>query len=473
MSLKVKPDRKIFMVVLFFSLFMLIQRTGSTLFLLIYFMFSEFAFYIYLSSQKKVCKNSRRLFLMMLFFWFQEFVSAQENATLRYAVYVLEIMLIAYLVVYSFCHIKLINLKQFKITTIVLCTLLVIDFIGVLMAYKKPMLFLYSAYDSCKYFALIYYILAIRMSKEEIKELLDLVAGIVIMHTFCAIMQFTGSQLFFDFFRGRFKIVTRIGSFRSIGMFPYGIELGNYCCVLFAIYYNFSKLIEKDKRTFYSIIEVCLIICIITSGTRTAMANVAFLYIAANFNNVKHWMKTVLVIVGILIIGSNFINIEDVISRTMWDVSIELPRTYYMKKGIEIWKDYPIFGIGYNTFGSSKYRERTNDVIFDKYNAHKFDYANLATTDSFAVEIIPEFGILGIMTIVLYGYYIYTCFRKKRNKKFYKMFVMMIISITIMSINTATSYINPHIGTWFWIACGFLLDSEPKENLLPDRMKNN
>ena len=37
---------------------------------------------------------------------------------------------------------------------------------------------------------------------------------------------------------------------------------------------------------------------------------------------------------------------------------------------------------------------------------------------------------------------------------------MIILSITIMSINTSTPYINSHIGTWFWIACGFLLNTE-------------
>lgn len=464
MNLKVRPNCKVPIVILFFCFFILVQRTESALLLIVYFLFSEMVLWYYLSCDKRTSKNARRLFLIMLFFWFQEFTSAQENTVLRYVVYALEIFLIIYLLMYSLGHIKYMNIQQAKITTIALCSFLAFNFLGVLITYDNPILFFYSAYDSCKYFVLIYYILAIRMSKGEIQDLLELIAGIVIMNTFCAVMQFVGNEFFFDAFRGRFKIVTRMGSFRSIGMFPYGIELGNYSCVLFAVYYNYSKLIQKEKRIFYLLIEICLLICIITSGTRTSMANVAFLYVVANISNVRRWMKTFLVIISVLIIGSNFINIEDVIARTKWDVSIELPRTYYMRKGLEIWKDHPFFGIGYNMYGSLKYRERTNDVIFDTYDAHKFDYANLATTDSFAVELIPEYGIMGILTIIWYGYFIYKCYRRKINRQYYKIFIMVILSITIMSINTATSYINPHIGTWFWIACGFLLEEESPQN---------
>lgn len=460
MRAKIKLNKRIIIVMLFFALFMMIQRMENTLLVLIYFLFSEMFFYLFLIRDKKTTKNSRRLFLIMLFFWFQEFVSAQANVTLRYSVYALEVLLIIYLMGYSLKHLKLINMRQVKITTIVLCTFLCFDLLAILITYRKISVFLYSAYDSCKYFVLIYYILSIRMSKNEMADLLELVAGIVFMHTFYAVMQFSGNTMFFDIFRGRFDIVTRMGSFRSIGMFPYGIELGNYSCVLFAIYYNFSKVSEREKRRFYLIIEVCLVICIITSGTRTSMANVMVLYIAANFSNAKQWVKTLFIILSVLIVGSNFIDIADIISRTKWDVSIELPRTYYMKKGIEIWKDHPFLGVGYNTYGSLKYRERTNDVIFDTYDIHKFDYANLTTTDSFIVEIVPEFGILGIFVIMLYGSYIFKCYRKKRDKEYNRIFIMIILSITIMSINTSTPYINSHIGTWFWIACGFLLNTE-------------
>lgn len=135
-----------------------------------------------------------------------------------------------------------------------------------------------------------------------------------------------------------------------------------------------------------------------------------------------------------------------------------------MKKGIEIWADNPFFGIGFNTYGSAKYRKRTNDIIFDTYDIHKFDYANLATTDSFIVELLPEFGVFGILIILLYGKYIIKNYRKKQsNVKFFSIYKYIIISITIMSINTSTAYINAHIGSWFWIACGMLLCDDLEE----------
>lgn len=462
MSINLRKCNRVLIIMLFFVLFIFVQRMDNTYLLVIYFFIGELALYLYLSASKRISRKSIRLFIIMLFFWFQEFASAQEHQVLRYIVYGAEIILILYLLGYSFKHIKKINGRQFRITSIVLGALLLLNFIAILITYRKPVIFLYSAYDSCKYFSLIYYMLALRISKDEFKELLDLLAGVVIMHTICAVLQFLGNNLFFDVFRGKYKIVTRAGSFRSIGMFPYGIELGNFCCVLFALYYNFSKSI--DKKIFYMILEICLVMCILVSGTRTAIANVFFVFIMSNIDNVKTWLRTVSVIVSVIIVGTNFINVEEIIARTKWDVSIELPRTYYMRKGIEIWADHPFFGIGYTTYASAKYRERTNDVIFDQYNAHAFDYANLATSDSFLVEIIPEYGIFGIVVILLYGRQIWLFFRKKKqNKTIHKGFVLVIASIFIMSFNTSSSLFSAHIGSWFWIACGMLLSHDPDE----------
>lgn len=460
MSIRIKPDNRIIAVIFFFVLFMILQRLGSGMLLAGYFIVGEAFFYFYLRGKRNTSRNTRRLFMLMLFFWFQEFTSAQENTGLRYTVYALEVIVILYLFIYSFRHMRNINHKHFKTTTIALFAFLIFNFLGIMITYGNLVVFALSTYDSCKYFVLIYYVLATRVSKEDVKDLLYLLSGIVIMHTVCAVMQFMGNELFFDMFRGRYEIVTRVGSFRSIGMFPYGIELGNYCCVLFALYHSFSRSVEKKKKTLYTIIQICLLVCIITSGTRTAMANVAFIYIILNIANYKRWLKVILVAICVLLVGSNFISYEEIITRTLWDISIELPRNYYFNKGIDIWKDHPLFGIGYNTYASAKYRERTGDIIFDTYDAHKFEYANLATSDSFAVELIPEFGIMGILTIALYGYYIFKNYKMKSEKDYYKAFVVVIVSISIMSINTATSYINPHIGTWFWISCGVLLCKE-------------
>lgn len=461
MKLKFRFNLEIITVILFFSLFMMIQRMNNIYLLTAYFFFGELAIYFYLTFKKKVGRNAKRLFLIMLFFWFQEFASAQEQPFLRYSLYFLEVLLIIYLFCYGLKHRKKRNRHQFNITTFVLIGLLFVNFISTMLTYGNLSIFLYSSYDSCKYFALIYYVLALNTSMDEFKDLLDLLAGIVIMHAFCALIQFTGSETFFDIFRGRFKIVTRTGNFRAIGMFPYGIELGNYSCILFALYYNYSKMLDKSIRGFYIFIEVLLVLCVLVSGTRTSMANIIFLVIISNVNSVRGWAKTGLILMTVVIAGSNLINIEEVITRTKWDMSIELPRTYYMKKGIEIWKDNPLFGIGFNTYGSAKYRKRTNDVIFNTYNAHDFDYANLATTDSFMVEIIPEFGILGISILLFFTYEVIRQYRKKRiNKQYYKMFIILNFSILVMSFNTSTAFINPHIGSWFWISCGFLLGED-------------
>ena len=432
-------------IVLFFILFMVVQRLGNAYVLIAYFLLGLLALYCILSSSKTVGKTSKRMFLIMLFFWYQEFASAQENRALRYVIYTLEIVLMIYLLFYALNHRKKINRKPFQITTIVLITLLSVDFIGTIVTYKNPVIFFLSAYDSCKYFTLIYYILSLQPSKEDIDELLQLLSGVVIVSTFCALLQFSGATMFFDFFRGKYSVVRRLGNYRAIGIFPYGIELGNYSCFYF--------------------MEICLTCCVITSGTRTAMVNIIVIFIASNLQNIKKWIQTILIIMMVLLVGSNYVNLSEIVGRTKLDVNTELPRNYYMAKGIDVWKDYPIFGIGYATYGSDKYRTRTNDIIFDKYNAHAFDYAGLATTDSFLVEILPEFGVAGIVTWLLYGIFIFDQYKKKsKEKDFYFTFLCHILSIFIMAINTSTAFISPHIGTWFWISCGMLLCNKNIEN---------
>lgn len=460
---KINFDSKLIAIFIFFSIFMIVQRLNNIFVLIAYFIIGELLLYFYLTI-KKISRNAKRLFLIMMFFWFQEFSSAQDNRILSYFVYAFEIILLISLMLYFVQHIRKVHLNQIKVTVLALIALLCVNFIGNLLTYKEFMIFLYSSYDSCKYFILIFYVLAIQPTKKDFKELLDLLIGIVLMHTICAVLQFAGITMFFDIFRGRYDIIQRIGSFRAIGMFPYGIELGNYSCILFALYYIFSKSLAKREKRVYILVEICLVLCIILSGTRTSMANVAILFILSNLDNVISWFKTVAIILMVLLFGSNMIDISEIISRTKWDMSIELPRTYYMKKGIEIWVDNPFFGIGFNTYGSAKYRERTDDIIFDTYDIHKFDYANLATTDSFIVELLPEFGIIGILIIILYGKYIIKNYRKKQsNLKFFSIFIYIIISITIMSINSSTAYINAHIGSWFWIACGMLLCDDLEE----------
>lgn len=442
----------------FFVLFMIIQRLNNVYILISYCIAASVLLYGVMRCAT-IPINARRLIILLLFFWFQEFTSAQENNALRIFVYGLEIIILGYLALHSFLNRRNSNRPQMKTTFFTLIALVVFNLLGCMLTYNNILIFLYSTYDSCKYFILIFYILSINPKKEDFKSFLDLLSVIVFMNTITALFQFMGQTWMFDIFRGRYKIVSRIGSFRAIGMFPYGIELGNYSAILFALYYNFGKT-AKESRKKYIIVEACLFLCAIISGTRISMAIILIIVLISNISNVKGWIKTGFIVLAVLLAASNLIDIEDMIGRTKWDISIELPRTYYFTKGMEIWKDHPIFGIGYNTYGSMKYRERTGDIIFNTYNAHAFDYAQLATTDSFVAEIIPEFGLAGITVICIFAYYVFNNYRKKKEHEFYRVFFIALFSILLMSYNTSTALISAHIGSWFWIFSAMLLCSE-------------
>lgn len=451
-------------VILFFSLFMIIQRTGNIYFLLSYFIFGEFFIYLYLSNSKIISKNTKRLLILVIFFWFQEFSSAQDYHVLKYTVYIVEILVLTYLLLFSLFNIKRKNLNEFKKILLLLIAFMFLNFCGIILTYQSFEIFLYSTYDTLKYFILIFYILSLNMKKKDFIDLLMMISGIVIINTFVVLMQFIGKNVFFDIFRGRFNIVSRNGNMRAIGIFPYGIELGNYCCILFAFYYGCIKQINNYLKYYFIFIELLLLICIFASGTRTSMGIIIILLILFNIKTIKGWIKGIIILTIFAFLATNMLNIDDMIARTKWDVNAELPRSYYLKKGIDIWKDNAFFGIGYGTYGSNKYRERTDDIVFNSYNVHKFDYANLATTDSFISEILPEYGIFGILLILLLGVEIIKQYKIKHDIDFYKTFILVIISIIIMSYNSSTVFFNSHIGSWFWISCGFLLDNSNEQN---------
>ena len=102
MDFKIKINKKISAVILFFVCFMIVQRMNNPYALILYFFLGELVMFIYLNTFKNVDSKIVKLFCLIIFFWFQEFTSAQEFKKLRYVVYVVECVLILYMFIYSF-----------------------------------------------------------------------------------------------------------------------------------------------------------------------------------------------------------------------------------------------------------------------------------------------------------------------------------------------------------------------------------
>lgn len=99
-------------------------------------------------------------------------------------------------------------------------------------------------------------------------------------------------------------------------------------------------------------------------------------------------------------------------------------RLYIIKKGLVIFKDYPIIGTGFGTFGSAASRMITPD-IYSKYDLNTSFYS-----DNEYIKIIVETGIIGT---IIFGLFIlsllYEFFKAKSNYKLFMFFVFLFIGM--------------------------------------------
>jgi len=93
-------------------------------------------------------------------------------------------------------------------------------------------------------------------------------------------------------------------------------------------------------------------------------------------------------------------------------------RIFYIKKGFEIFSDYPITGSGFGTFGGAA-TISYGSPIYEKYGIDlSIYYKNKIYSDNQYIQIIAETGILGVIAFSLYLLGMLALFWKRRDTKF-------------------------------------------------------
>lgn len=88
--------------------------------------------------------------------------------------------------------------------------------------------------------------------------------------------------------------------------------------------------------------------------------------------------------------------------------SMKNGRLFHIVKGFEILKDYPIFGTGFGTFGSSASLIIT-PKLYEKYELYKGFYA-----DNEYIKVIVETGIVGVLLYILFILNLFKTFCKEK-----------------------------------------------------------
>ncbi|PHF94240.1 O-antigen ligase family protein [Bacillus wiedmannii] len=361
--------------------------------------------------------------------------------------------------------------KEVRIFTVLAVSFITINFISTMTTYHDFKIFISTTLDYCKYFTLVFIILYSRFDDKDILKLLKLYSPIIIIGFIIALLQFMGIERFFDMFRGIYNIQIRSGIYRSIGFFPYPIEFANYSCVLFCLYYYLNKY--KYNNKFLLFISIILVLNILLTGTRVTLLALIATLILNSFKSIKQALKISFFLLILVIIMNSFFNLKEMISDTKMEYSSSTlsPREYYITKGFDVFADYPVFGIGFNTYGTRYYRDITGDMIFNKYDVHAFDWFKLSTTDTFVAQILPEFGSIGVILIILSCIFVYRRYRYlNKIDMSNRAYFYIIISCLILSLNSSQVLFNPHVGSLFWISVGMILSNYIRVKLLE---KNN
>lgn len=403
------------------------------------------------SIKLKYRKSVYVLEFVMLYLIVCEIAYAQESRILSRTFRLGEIFLLVFLFMYYVLKSK----GKIKKIGLIFIALIFSNLIACLITYMKFAIFIEGTYDYLKYVPLMLFVMECDYNKEEITKILRTLSVVVIICSFFAVLQFIGLRWAFDIFRGRFGIYAREGFYRAIGIFAYPIELGNFSCVMFALTYQMNKILKKK---YYTLICGMLLVDTLISGSRVPFVCCLVIIILSNFNKFKNRLRALLLIVIVLLFASNFIDANTTQQRLEVYLYGETPRVYYIEKGLEIWADNPLFGIGFETYGTKKFRDDTNDFIFDKYDAHYWDWAELGSTDVFYSQILPEFGIVGVSCIIAFVYLILKAQKRKKKLGHYASYLIYVpVACLLLCANSSSALFSPHVGSFVWLTFGIIL----------------
>ena len=129
----------------------------------------------------------------------------------------------------------------------------------------------------------------------------------------------------------------------------------------------------------------------------------------------------------------------------------------------EIWKNYPIFGVGVKNF-----RNESNHEKYSNIKSHQAKYRSATHPHNYQLELLSETGLVGffLFNIVLITL-MFNFIKKLRNKNldliFLKIFMVVVLS-KYFPFKTDSSVYSSSLGLLFWIFLIFAIASYNKSS---------
>lgn len=106
-------------------------------------------------------------------------------------------------------------------------------------------------------------------------------------------------------------------------------------------------------------------------------------------------------------------------------------RVFYLKKGFEVWKDYPITGSGFGTFGGAATIAYGSPIYEDYGIDLSIYFENKIYSDNQYIQIIAETGIIGVLLFAAFLLSMLALFWKTRHSKFSQFMIALWFSTGI------------------------------------------
>jgi hypothetical protein len=298
-------------------------------------------------------------------------------------------------------------------------------------------------------FTLLALAISVAQIKERDRTLCETwAAWLVVAISALAIIQFaTGS--FAEFFRGSYPPSIRGGVTRATGVFPWPNELALFMGAWFFVFY-----VQRDKSRLYRLAALSAFAAIAVTVTRWTLAAVVGLAILHEVS-IRKTRSVLLVLAGAALAlwalsGAILPGLSDDLSDNLAGTA---PRGMFFVKGLSVWSDAPVFGVGYGRYGSSWAEDIEGTSLLHSYGVSTTE--SLATTDSFAAAVLPEFGVAGLLVLVIYFTKIASGARKLWHRPEVRAYGMVVAYGLLSTVNSAHVLYAPHTMV-IWIAIGFL-----------------
>lgn len=250
---------------------------------------------------------------------------------------------------------------------------------------------------------------------------------------------------------------------RIYGMVGNPNVLGIYLGFAYFLFYYAKKYILHYNKVWMQILQyvtIGIFVLTYSRGTWIGFLIIALVYVIASRNFVL--FKTIVIQVAIALVVivlpinllTNFIedtsigqekvqNIQkfdvggssgfvDRVGSTFSDDTItgsqSSGRLFIVKKGFEVFKDYPIMGTGFSTFGDSASLSRISPI------SAKYEIGRTFYSDNQYIQIIVQTGILGVISFAVFLLGMLVALVKTKRSKLTKLMIGIVFGAFFMGL---------------------------------------